>query len=156
MKKPVCTVDYKLQWIGQNISSPDKKTLTQMTIVHAPLFSLFIVVSVCAVGGYWGISDSLQTLHNAPLFLSLSRFPDSDRRALCVSVCLALSLPPTTHSMLYKSYINASSTPFLWWTSQPHLFSKPLYTANIFTGHFNLFILHNILEINQHWQSQGI
>lgn len=43
MKRPVCTVDYKLQWIGQNISSPDKKTLTEMTIVHAPLFGLFIV-----------------------------------------------------------------------------------------------------------------
>ncbi len=36
---------------------------------------------------------------------------------LCVSMCLALFLPPTTHSMLYKSYINASSAPFWWWTS---------------------------------------
>lgn len=113
MKRPVCTVNYKWQWIGQNISSPEKKTLTQMTIVHALLFSLFIVVSVCAVGGCSGTSDSLWTLYNAPLFLSLSLFPVSDTHTLCVSVCLALSLPPTTHSKLYKSYINASSTPFL-------------------------------------------
>lgn len=43
---------------------------------------------------------------------------------LCVSICLTLSLPPTTHSMLYKSYINASSTPF--WHS--HTSSESHYT----------------------------
>lgn len=144
-----------------NISSPEQKTLHSLKwlklIVLVVLVSSFIVVSVCAVGGCFGISDwSTDFIQCTSLSVVLSLPSFWHTHTLCESLCLALSLPPTTHSMLYKSYINASSAPFWRWTSQPHLFRKPLYKSKIFTWHFDLFILHNLLNMNQYWQSQGI
>lgn len=48
MKTPVCTVSYKWQWMGQNISFLENKntSLTQLTIVHILLFTCFILVCV--------------------------------------------------------------------------------------------------------------
>lgn len=102
--------------VDGNISSPEKKTLTQLTQTDQTLpFCLFIVVSVCAVGGSLGSSDSCTDFTQCTSLFWNTHAPDAHTHAhtLCVSICPALSLPPTTHSMLYKPYINAPSPPFL-------------------------------------------
>lgn len=114
IKRPVCTVNHKRQEITeQNISSPDKKLLTHSND-HCPCSSIEYIYCSERVQ-LVDVSVSVTHCRLFTMRLSLSsRFQTHTHH---VSVCLALSLPPTTHSMLYKSYINASSTPFSWWAS---------------------------------------
>ena len=136
------TVDSRKQ--GYFLSWERNTSLTQMVQTHRACPPVQFIECVCS---WWVLM--YQWLMHRLYTMRLSLSPASDKHTLCVSVCLALSLPPTTHRMLYKSYINASSTPF-WWTSQPHLFRKPLYKSNIFTWNCDRFVLHNLLYINQY------
>lgn len=120
-----------LQVTLDNISSPQKKRkpLSWTTQTDCPFPSvqfIYCAESVCAVGAvlfrYEWLMCRLYTSTSPSLSFSL--FPVSDTYSLSLSVCLALSLPPTTHSVLYKSYINASSTTFWRWASHNRTFSE--------------------------------
>lgn len=138
------TVDRRKQ--GYLLCWERNTSRTRMVQTHRAYPPVQFIECLQLVGAYVSVTHA-QTLYNAPLSLSLQLLTNT--LSLCVSVCLALSLPPTTHRMLYKSYINASSTPFRW-TSQSHLFRTPLYKSNIFTWNCDRFVLHNLLYINQY------
>lgn len=114
-------------------------------------------VCVCSwcVFGYRWLIYRLYTMHlSLSVVLSLHSFWHT-HSLLCLSVLLFLCLPLPT-----VCYISVT------WTLHQHLCSvephshtsseKPLYKAKIFTWHFDLFILHNLMHMNQCWQSQGI
>lgn len=90
-----------------------------------PVCSVYLLCWECVCS--WcclGMSDSCTDFIQAPLPLCRSRYSQFLTHTLSLSVCLALSLPPTTHSVLYKSYINASSTTFWRWASHNRTFSE--------------------------------
>lgn len=76
-------------------------------------------------------------------FLSLFSVPDTrtETDTRIHTVCQSCSFS-ASHNILYKSYINASSTAFLnWCTSPPHLSKETLHESNTFT--YFLFLLHD-------------
>lgn len=76
-------------------------------------------------------------------FLSLFSVPDTrtETDTRIHRVCQSCSFS-ASHNILYKSYINASSTAFLnWCTSPPHLSKETLHESNTFT--YFLFLLHD-------------
>lgn len=103
----------------------------------------FTAVRLSPNSGCLGISDSCTH------FIQCTSLYDRQTQSVCPS------MPPTTHIRLYKSYINASSTHFWWWTSQLHLstvhhtqsihvFLRPTQTSareRTLTGTFQCFSL---------------
>lgn len=114
---------------------------TSDPLKHSLLLMWFTAVRLSPNSGCLGISDSCTH------FVQCTSLYDRQTQSVCPS------MPPTTHIRLYKSYINASSTHFWWWTSQLHLsmvhhtqsihvFLRPTQTSvcEHSQGHFNISV----------------
>lgn len=76
----------------------------------------------------------LQILNKAPFGSSLFSVPDTrtETDTRIHTVCQSCSFS-ASHNILYKSYINASSTAFLkWCTSPPHLSKETVHTSQTY------------------------